>query len=197
MQVKDQHYYSPEAYLELEAAAEFRSEYHNGQIFPMAGGTPNHNRIAGNIYAALNLAFTDQDYDAFMSDLRLWIPRKGLYTYPDVMVVAGELAFAEGRKDTITNPVAIVEVLSDSTKNYDSPSETLCERGEKFEFYRTLFSFREYLLIDQSKIHVEHCIKTTDNTWLLAEYDDSETTLSFASIPFQISLTSIYKKVAL
>jgi Uma2 family endonuclease len=195
MQVKDQHYYSPEAYLELEAAAEFRSEYYDGQIFPMAGGTPNHNRIAGNIYAALNLAFTDQDFDVFMSDLRLWIPRKSLYTYPDIMVVAGELAFAEGRKDTITNPVAIVEVLSDSTKNYDSPLETLRERGEKFEFYRTLFSFREYLLIDQNKIYVEHCIKTTDNKWLLAEYEDVDTTLSFASIPFQISLAVIYKKV--
>ncbi|XHX76736.1 MAG: Uma2 family endonuclease [Stenomitos frigidus ULC029] len=187
MQAKDQHYYSPEAYLELEEQAEFRSEYYDGQIFPMASGTPNHNRIAGNIYAALNLAFTDQDYDAFMSDLRLWIPRKSLYTYPDVMVVKGELAFAEGRKDTITNPVAIVEVLSDSTKNYD--------RGEKFEFYRTLFSFQEYLLIDQNKIHVEHCLKTTDNKWLLAEYEDIDTALSFTSIPFQISLAAIYKKV--
>ncbi|HEY9885372.1 MAG TPA: Uma2 family endonuclease [Thermosynechococcaceae cyanobacterium] len=187
MQVKDQHYYSPEAYLELEAAAEFRSEYYDGQIFPMAGGTPNHNRIVVNLSSALNVALAEQAYDVFTSDLRLWIPRKSLYTYPDVMVVAGELAFAEGRKDTITNPVAIVEVLSDSTKNYD--------RGEKFEFYRTLFSFREYLLIDQNKIHVEHCIKTTDNKWLLAEYEDVDTALNFASIPFQISLAAIYKKV--
>ncbi|MBW4694101.1 MAG: Uma2 family endonuclease [Lyngbya sp. HA4199-MV5] len=188
MQANEQHYYSPEAYLELEEHAEFRSEYHNGQIFPMAGGTPNHNRIVVNLVSALDSAFADQPYDVFTSDLRLWIPRKRLYTYPDVMVVAGELALVEGRKDTITNPVAIVEVLSESTKNYD--------RGEKFEFYRTLFSFREYLLIDQTKIHVEHCTKTTDNTWLLAEYEDIETTLNFAAIPFQISLTSIYKKVA-
>ena len=111
MQVKDQHYYSPEAYLELEAAAEFRSEYYDGQIFPMAGGTPNHNRIVVNLSSALNVALAEQAYDVFTSDLRLWIPRKSLYTYPDVMVVAGELAFAEGRKDTITNPVAIVEVF--------------------------------------------------------------------------------------
>ena len=187
MQANEQHYYSPEAYLELEAAAEFRSEYYNGQIFPMAGGTPNHNRIIVNLVSALNVAFADQPYDVFASDLRLWLPRKNLYTYPDIMVVADELAFAEGRKDTITNPVAIVEVLSDSTKNYD--------RGEKFEFYRTLFSFREYLLIDQNKIHVEHCIKTTDNKWLLAEYEDVDTALSFASIPFQISLAALYKKV--
>jgi Uma2 family endonuclease len=187
MQAKEPHYYSPEAYLELEAAAAFRSEYYNGQIFPMAGGTPNHNRIVVNLGSALNVALTDQTYDVFTSDLRLWIPRKNLYTYPDVMVVAGELLFAEGRQDTITNPVAIVEVLSESTKNYD--------RGEKFEFYRTLFSFQEYVLIDQYKIHVEHCVKTTDNKWLLAEYEDVDTALSFASIPFQISLAAIYKKV--
>ncbi|XGW00125.1 MAG: Uma2 family endonuclease [Leptolyngbya sp. BL-A-14] len=188
MQVKDPNYYSPEAYLKLEEHAEFRSEYYNGQIFPMAGGTPDHNRIIVNLVSALNSAFADQSYDVFASDLRLWIPRKNLYTYPDVMVVASELAFVEGRKDTVTNPVAIVEVLSESTKNYD--------RGGKFEFYRTLFSFREYLLVDQTKIHVEHCTKTTDNTWLLAEYENIETTLNFASIPFQISLNSIYKKVS-
>ena len=80
MQATEPLYYSPEAYLELEEAAEFRSEYYNGQNFPMAGDTPNHNRIAVNFVSALNAAFADQPYDAFMSDLRLWIPRKGLYT---------------------------------------------------------------------------------------------------------------------
>src|SRR6476646_3610732 len=137
MQAQEQHSYSPEEYLKLEELSEFKSEYYNGQIFPMAGGTPNHNRIAVNLGSAMNVALTDQDYDVFISDMRLWIPRAGLYTYPDVMVVAGELEFAEGRKDTITNPLVIVEVLSESTKNYD--------RGEKFEFYRTRHSFREYV----------------------------------------------------
>lgn len=187
MQAQEQHFYSAEEYLALEETAEFRSEYYNGQIFPMAGGTPNHNRIAVNLGSALNVALADQDYDVFISDMRLWIPRVGLYTYPDVMVVAGELAFAEGRKDTITNPLLIVEVLSDSTKNYD--------RGEKFEFYRTLPSFQEYLLIDQYKIHVEHFSKTESNQWLLSEFEDINMRISLSSVPLEIQLLTIYKKV--
>lgn len=178
--------YSPEEYLALEAAADFRSEYYNGQIFPMAGGSPNHNRIAVNLVSALNLALTD-DYDVFTSDMRLWIPQTGLYTYPDVIVVAGALELAEGRKDTITNPRLIVEVLSDSTKNYD--------RGEKFEFYRTIPSFQEYLLVDQAKIHLEYYTKTAHNQWLLTEYNDLDLELICVAIPFRISLSAIYKKV--
>ncbi|MEC4815453.1 MAG: Uma2 family endonuclease, partial [Scytonema sp. PMC 1069.18] len=74
MQAQEEHYYTPEEYLELETAATFRSEYYDGQIIPMAGGTPNHNKIAGNFYAALNFTFKRQPYDIFMSDMRLWIP---------------------------------------------------------------------------------------------------------------------------
>lgn len=187
MQAQEQHFYSPEEYLTLEEAAEFRSEYYNGQIFPMAGGTPNHNRIAVNIGSALNVALADQDYDVFISDMRLWIPRVGLYTYPDVMVVAGELEFAEGRKDTIINPLLIVEVLSDSTKNYD--------RGEKFEFYRTRPSFQEYILVDQYKVRVEHITRTEDRKWLLSEFEDTDAVISLSSISLKISLSTIYKKV--
>lgn len=186
MQAKEQ-CYSPEEYLALEEAAEYRSEYYNGQIFPMAGGTPNHNRIAVNFGSALNTALADQAYDVFISDMRLWIPQVKLYTYPDVMVTAGELALAEGRKDTITNPLLIVEVLSESTKNYD--------RGEKFEFYRSLPSFQEYILVDQSRVHVEHCVRTADNKWLLSEFGSMDAILISVSISFQIELTTIYKKV--
>lgn len=178
--------YSPEEYLALEETADFRSEYYNGQIFSIASGSLNHNRIGGNLVAALNLFLTD-DYDVFTSNMRLWVPQAGLYTYPDVLVVAGALEFAEGRKDTITNPKLIVEVLSDSTKNYD--------RGEKFEFYRTIASFQEYLLVDQAKIHLEHYTKTAHNQWLLTDYNDLDAELTCVAIPFRISLSAIYKKV--
>lgn len=186
MQVKEP-FYSPEEYLTLEAAAEFRSEYYNGQIYPMAGASPNHNRIAGNVHSVLNTALPD-DHDVFISDMRLWIPRAGLYTYPDVMVVAGALEFAEGRNDTVTNPLLIVEVLSESTKNYD--------RGEKFEFYRSLSSFQEYLLIDQYKTHVELFSKTTGHQWLLSDFEEMNATIVLSSVSLEISLESIYKKVA-
>ncbi len=182
---KEQRYYSPEEYLELEAAAESKSQYYDGRIIPMAGGTPNHNQIAGNFYAALNFAFKKQPYRVFMTDMRLWIPQKRIYTYPDVMVVADKLELA--RKDTITNPLIITEVLSPSTQNYD--------QHEKFKLYRTLTSLQEYILIEQSEMYVEQFSKTADNKWLFAEYDGESAVLALTSVQFQISLPDIYDKV--
>jgi Uma2 family endonuclease len=180
-------YYSPEEYLEIEVKSEERHEYINGQIIPMTGGTPNHNQIAGNFYAALNFALKRQSYRVFVTDQRLWIPQKRINTYPDVMIIAGELEFQEGRKDTLTNPIMIGEVLSKSTKSYD--------RDEKFAAYRTIGSFQEYLLIDQYTIHVEQYSKTDNNRWIFTEYEDADVTISLASISFEISLADIYDKV--
>lgn len=180
-------YYSPSEYLEIEVKSEERHEYINGQIIPMTGGTPNHNKITGNFYAALNFALKRQPYDVFVTDQRLWIPQKRINTYPDVMVVAGELEFQEGRKDTLTNPIMIAEVLSKSTKSYD--------RDEKFAAYRTIPSFQEYLLIDQYTMHVEQYSKTDNNRWIFTEYEDADVTISLASVSFEISLADIYDKV--
>ena len=171
----------------LETAAEFKSEYRDGLIIPMAGGTPNHNRIILNFGGALNFALRGQAYQVFTSDLRLWIPQVRLYTYPDVMVVSGQLQFAEGRRDTITNPIIIVEVLSESTANYD--------RGDKFRLYRTIPTLQEYILISQAEMHVEQFAKTSDNKWILSEDDDENSILTLNSIQFQISFRDIYDKV--
>jgi Uma2 family endonuclease len=179
--------YSLQEYLEIEVKSQERNEYIDGQIIPMTGGTPNHNIIAGNFYAGLNFALKRQPYKVFFADQRLWIPQKRINTYPDVMVVAGELEFLEGRKDTITNPLMIVEVLSKSTKNYD--------RDEKFAAYRTISSFGEYLLIEQCTMHVEQYSKTDNNRWIFSEYGDLEQIISLESIGFQISLIDIYDKV--
>ncbi len=184
---QEQHYYSPEEYLKLETAAECRSEYYDGRIIPMPGGTPNHNRIAGNFYAALNFAFKKQAYDVFITDMRLWIPQKRIYTYTDVMIVAGKLELAENRKDTITNPLMITEVLSPSTEDYD-------QQG-KFKLYRTLTSFQEYIIIEQTEMHVEQFSKTAENKWFLTEYDGENAVLALTSVQFQISLQDIYDKV--
>ena len=187
MQSQTQLYYSPEEYLALETDAEYKSEYHDGQIVPMAGGTPNHNQIAGNLYASLNFALKGQPYRVFIGDMRLWIPQQRLYTYPDVMVVSGQLQFAEGRKDTITNPSIIIEVLSESTENYD--------RGEKFRLYRTIPTFQEYILIEQLEMHIEQYSKTATSQWLFSEYDGENAILALTTIQFQISLSDIYDKV--
>src|SRR4028118_2072837 len=187
MQVTEQRDYSPEEYLALEEAADFKSEYINGEIFPMAGGSTNHNQIAGNFYAELNFAFKKLDYRVFMSDVRLWIPKKRIYTYPDVMVVAGEPEYFNDRTDLITNPKLIAEVLSDSTQGYD--------RSGKFEAYRTISTFEEYLLFDPTKIYVEQYSKTANKRWSLREYDAEDETITLSSVQFKIHLIDVYNKV--
>ncbi len=184
---KPQPYYSPEEYLKLEEAAEFRSEYHDGQIIPMTGGTPNHNQIALNLGGAINFATKGQPYRVYVNDLRLWMPSKRVYTYPDVMVVAGKLEFLEGRKDTITNAVMVAEVLSKSTADYD--------RGGKFKLFRSIPSFREYVLINQYEMHVEQFCKTDDNKWVLSEYDGADAILVLSSVKFEMSLGEMYDRV--
>ena len=180
-------YYSPAEYLELEVNSDIRHEYINGLIIPMTGGTPDHNQLAGNFYAILNFALKRQPYQVFVTDQRLWIPNRKIHTYPDIMVVQTPLVFAEGRKDTIINPVMIAEVLSTSTKGYD--------KDEKFAAYRTIPSFQEYILIDQYTMHVEQYSKTDNNKWIFSEYSNSHDSLNLAAIACQILLEDIYDKV--
>jgi Uma2 family endonuclease len=187
MQAEDKKIYTPEEYLEFEVNSENRHEFINGEIVLMTGGTPNHNQIALNLSGALNFALKRQPYRVFVTDQRLWIPRKRIYTYPGVMVVQGELQFQEGRRDTITNPLIIAEVLSESTRSYD--------KDAKFAAYRTIPSFQEYLLIDQYTMHIEHYFKTERKRWIFYEYDDADEILSLNSFSFQITLADIYNKV--
>lgn len=186
MQVKTESDYSPEEYLELETAAKYRSEYYNGQILPMAGGSPNHNQIALNLSSALNFALRGRPYQVFMSDMRLWIPSYRLYTYPDVMVVSLPLQFVKDRQDTITNPAIIAEVLSNSTEKFD--------RGDKFKMYRSIASFNDYLLISQKTMLVERFTKNEQNQWVLSEYE-KDSVLDLEAIQFQLPLRELYDKV--
>ncbi|MGB7442789.1 MAG: Uma2 family endonuclease [Coleofasciculaceae cyanobacterium] len=187
MQATEKRYYSTEEYLALEEVADYKSEYIDGEIIPMAGGSTNHNQITLNFSTELNFAFKKLDYRVFMSDVRLWIPQRRIYTYPDVMLVAGEPEHYDNRTDTIINPRVIIEVLSPSTKRYDS--------NKKFEAYRTISTFEEYLLIDQTRRYIEHFSKTDSKQWLFSDYDQSEQGITLASVSFQISLADIYNKV--
>ena len=180
---------SPDEYLEMECASDQRHEYIDGEIIPMAGGTPDHNQLLVNVAGELNFALKREPYRVFAADQRLWIPNRSLYTYPDVMVISGTLVYQENRADTLTNPCLIIEVLSKSTRDYD--------RGGKFVAYRTISTFREYVLIDQYSYHVEHYTKTGDKTWTLQEYDRLDETLSFTTVPVTILLEDIYTKVTL
>jgi Uma2 family endonuclease len=166
MQAIDLQLFTPAEYLAAESVAEFRSEYLDGEIVPMTGGSVNHNRITLNISTTLNFLLKRQPYDVFVNDLRLWIPARNIYTYPDIMVVAGNLEYPLPRTDTIANPILIVEVLSPSTQNSD--------RGEKFDFYRTIPSFSEYLLVSQTQQRAMQFVKQSDRKWLLTEYQSED-----------------------
>ena len=187
LQTTEQRYFTEEQYLALEETAEYKSEYLDGEIIPMTGGSTNHNQIAGNLYIALSLALKKRNYRIFIGDVRLWIPKVRLYTYPDVMVIFGLPEYRNNRTDTITNPQVIVEVLSKSTKNYD--------RVDKFTFYKTLPSFREYITIDQTKIKVEQYSKTENKRWLYCEYDEEDTALVFNSFELEVPLSDVYEQV--
>jgi Uma2 family endonuclease len=179
--------YSIEDYLLLEEQAESKSEYLDGQIVPMAGGTTNHNQIAGNIYSELNFACKQLDYRVYMGDVRLWIPERRIFTYPDVMVIQGNPIYFENRKDTILNPTLIIEVLSPATQNYD--------REGKFAAYRTIPTFQEYVLISQTEIYGEKFVKTGDKKWSFQEYYQEDRQIILESVKSPLVFTDIYNKV--
>ncbi|MGF1493625.1 MAG: Uma2 family endonuclease [Microcoleaceae cyanobacterium] len=179
--------YTAEEYLELEIVSETRSEYRDGKIIPMTGGTPNHNDIASNLITALKMGLKEKPYRVFILDQRLWIPNVSLYTYPDVMVLPKPLELQVGRKDTVVNPCFIAEVLSKPTQSYD--------RGDKFFAYRTIPDFQEYLLVDQYRVHVEHYVRTAAHQWLFSEYDDPSLTLEFSAFEFQVQIADLYEDI--
>lgn len=179
--------YSPQEYLALEIAATTRNEYRNGEIIKMTGGTPTHNEIIGAMTVILRLALKGKPLQVFVTDQRLWIPDRQVYTYPDVMVVPRPIALQEGRTDTVTQPILIVEVLSNATKNYD--------RSEKFGDYRTIPTFQEYLLVDQSQPYVEQYIKQEAHKWLLIEYTNLEDRIVLSSLGMEFRLADVYEDV--
>jgi len=178
-----------EDYLSLERKAERKSEYFNGEIFAMAGANPQHVLIVTNVVSELRSQLKTRPCNLYSTDLRLKVSATGLYTYPDVIVVCGEPQFDDDHKDTLLNPTLIVEVLSESTKNYD--------RGVKFEQYRMMESFVEYVLIAQDKRHVEHFVRQAGNRWLLSETNRMEDTIELSSIACNLKLTEVYDKVEL
>lgn len=179
--------YTPEEYLEAEIHSEERHEYINGEIFLMPGGYPNHNKIAGNLHTMLNVELRRQPYEIFITDQRLWIPDKHIYTYPDIMVMTQPIQYQEGRRDTLINPIFIAEVLSKSTRSYD--------KDEKFAAYRSIAEFKEYLLIDQYSVYIEHYIRGENRSWTFTDYDDENSEISLDSVPCRFLIADLYDKV--
>jgi len=137
-------FHTPEEYLEYERKSEIRHEYIDGEIYEMAGANKRHNRISVNVVRLLDNQLLERDCNVYGSDMRVRITSIGKYTYPDVIAVCGEEIFEDETEDTLLNPMLIVEVLSKSTEAYD--------RGGNFEYYQTIESFQEYVLITQEPL---------------------------------------------
>ncbi len=187
MVIQTEKRYTPEEYLELEEISQERNEYIDGEIITMTGGTTNHNKIALNFCRKFPLSINSENYDTYINDVKLSIPQYRVYTYPDVIVIKGEPIYEGVNQTVVTNPLLIVEVLSNSTKSYD--------KTDKFKYYRSIPSFQEYILIDQYSFSIEQYIKQSQGQWLFKEYEGEDTILVLDSVDCQISFQDIYNRV--
>jgi Uma2 family endonuclease len=187
MSTAEKRFISPEEYLKIERASEIRHEYYSGEMFAMTGASRPHNVIAGNIFAELRAQFRDRDCETYQSDMRVKVDRKGLYTYPDVVATCDSPTFEDDELDTLINPRVIVEVLSKSTEDYD--------RGTKFEMYRRIPSLRDYILVAQDRVHVEHFQRQDGERWILEDFNTREGTLLLDSIACQLRVADVYTKL--
>lgn len=174
-------------YLQIERAAETRSEYFGGEMFAMSGASRAHNRISANILRRIDEQLDGRPCEVFMSDMRVKVDSVGLYTYPDVVATCENPEFEDAEVDTLLNPQVIIEVLSKSTEGYD--------RGKKFEHYQTLESLQEFLLVSQTAPRVERYTRQPDNQWLLWTTGDVAGSVEIKSIDCELKLVDIFAKV--
>jgi Uma2 family endonuclease len=174
-------------YLAFEAQADLRHEYHLGEIFAMAGGTRNHSILGTNVLTELNLLGRKNGCTTFNGDMRIRIDAENRFLYPEASVVCGPVQASELDPDSITNPVLIVEVLSESTEAYD--------RGEKFRLYRKLPSLQEYVLISQDRALVEVFTHKADRVWEMRAYAELAETIALNSLNAKIAMIDVYRNV--
>jgi Uma2 family endonuclease len=177
---------SAEEYLALDRAAEFRSEFLDGEIIAMSGGSARHSKLQVNLTLEIETALRGTPCQTFSADLRVRVSPR-MYTYPDLTVVCGKPALADERQDILLNPTVIVEVLSPSTEHYD--------RGVKFQCYRGIESLRDYILVAQDQIRIEQYTRGEANTWTLRDYHDIRETLLIESVRVSLPLASIYERI--
>ncbi len=178
--------WTSEEYLAWERLQPEKHEFHGGEVFAMAGATFEHNLIVANVGGELRAALRQTPCRVYASDLRVKIPATGLYTYPDVSVVCGRPELEDDKLDTLLNPLVLVEVLSDSTEDYD--------RGTKFTNYRTIASFRDYVLISTDKVLVEYATRREDGSWVLREFRGGER-FTIESVGVELAVDELYLKV--
>jgi Uma2 family endonuclease len=178
---------TPQEYLAQERQADFKSEYLRGEVFARPGASYEHTLIKDNFAREAGNQLEDGPCHVLTSDMRVKVDATGLYTYPDIAIVCEKPRFEDEVFDTLLNPRAIVEILSDSTEKYD--------RGAKFGHYRQILSLQEYVLVTQDRPLVERFARQADGSWLLTVFEGLSQTFGFASVSAQIPLVEIYNGV--
>jgi Uma2 family endonuclease len=181
--------YTPEEYYALERSANYKSDYYQGEIFAMAGGTARHSLITSNIAGEVRQRLKGKPCRAYESNLRMAVLATGLRTYPDVAVYCGPLIFdkADAAGETAVNPTVLFEVLSKSTEAYD--------RGLKSENYRRVESLQAYVLVSQDAPHVEIYERQAGGSWLLREVNTVDAVLSIPALEIDLPLAEVYDGV--
>jgi len=180
--------YSLEEYIQLEKSSEEKYEYFDGEVFAMAGGTINYERISKNLLRRLEEKLEGSTCETLPSNVRIKAPAAFPYRYPDASVVCGELIIEEiFGQQMLVNPLVIIEVLSSSTAAYDL--------GSKFSAYQSISSFREYLLISQDRAHIIQYVRQPNDKWLRSETSGLESTLMLESLGITLTLSEIYQRV--
>src|ERR1700728_214255 len=172
-----------EEYLAMDRAAEFRSEFLDGEIIAMSGGSPRHSRLKVRLVSQVYAVLRGTSCEVFDSDFRVRVSAR-MYTYPDLTVVCGDLELDAERGDNLLNPTAIFEVLSPSTEYYD--------RGVKLRRYREIESLQDYILVAQDEIRIEQYTRRDANTWTVRDYLHAEEVLAIPSIGVSVPLAAIY-----
>jgi Uma2 family endonuclease len=178
-------------YLEREFHAPTKSEFVDGELIDMAGVREPHVLVVSNLVALIHAKLKGKPCRVYSTDLRVRIKHRPRYRYPDVFIICGKTEFDENdaRQMSVTNPRVIIEVLSDSTENED--------RSRKFNDYRSLESFEEYVLIDQSEASVEWFRRQADGDWSIGTAEGLDAILTLGSMGIELPLKEIYANVEL
>lgn len=180
--------YTEQEYLELERAAEYKSEYYRGEIFAMSGASRYHNRITENLSIEIGVFLKGKPCQSFSRDMRVHIPENTLYTYPDLLIVCSKPEFRDKEFDTLLNPSVVIEVLSPSTEGYD--------QGKKFHLYRSLRTLVEYVVIDSQELRAAVYRKGNNGMWTLAsEADDLEGSFEIGHIGLTLKMADVYAQI--
>jgi Uma2 family endonuclease len=185
----NQQTYTFEEYLALEEQSEVRHEFHNGAIRAMAGGSEEHSLISTNISTALNNFLDTQNKDCrvYNADLKVRSETFNKSVYPDVMMICGDRQYYNNSKSVVLNPLLLIEVLSKSTKDYD--------KGEKFELYRSIPAFKEYVLVYQTVPMVQTWYKQDEDLWKIDSARGLDSAIYLNTLDFELPLAEIYKRL--